>query len=119
MQSTSAEQREPHSALVVGAAFGSKSLRPIVVKRPSEGPSALWAQGKSPATQLRQPPKVSSKTVPAGGGDGDIDGGGGEGEAEGGGNGEAEGGGEGGDGGAAGITDGGDGCGDAAAGSLM
>ena len=102
MQSASAEQREPHSALLVGALTASKSLKPIVVKRPSEGPSALWAHAKTPSTQLRQPPKFSSKTVAAGGGDGDSDGGGGEGGGMGG----------------AGITDG-DGCRETAAGSLM
>ena len=111
MQSASAAHVEAQSALLVGAAFGSKSLWPIVMKRPSEGPSALWPHPKVPSTQLRQAPKFSSKTVEAGGGDGDSDGGGGDG----------------GDGGGAGNTDGGDGdaegggdgCGDAPGGSLM
>ena len=39
MQSASAAHREAHSALLVGAAFGSKSLKPIVVKYPFAGPS--------------------------------------------------------------------------------
>jgi len=112
MQSASAAHVEAQSALLVGAASGSKSLKPIVVKRPSEGPSSLWPHSKLPSTQLRQPPKFSSKTVEAGGGDDAGDGGGGDantdgsdGDAEGGGDGDAEG--------------GGDGCGDAPGGSLM
>ena len=105
--------------MLVGALTASKSLKPTLVKIPSEGPSALWAQAKTPSTQLRQPPKFSSKTVAAGGGDGDSDGGGGEGGEGGGagitdgGDGDAEGGGDG------DAEGGGDGCGDAAAGSLM
>ena len=79
MQSASAAHVEAQSALLVGAAFGSKSLWPIVMKRPSEGPSALWPHPKVPSTQLRQAPKFSSKTVEAGGGSGGGEGGGGEG----------------------------------------
>ena len=112
MQSATAEQREPHSALLVGALTASKSLKPTLVKIPSEGPSALWAQAKTPSTQLRQPPKFSSKTVAAGGGDGDSDGGGGDCEG-GGGDGRLSGDGggcvdgEGGEGGANGLSGGG------------
>ena len=110
MQSASAAHREAHSALLVGALTASKSLKPIVVKRPSEGPSALWAQAKTPSTQLRQPPKFSSKTVAAGGGDadgggGDCEGGGGDRRLSGDGGGCVDG--EGGEGGANGLSGGG------------
>ena len=44
MQSASAAHREAQSALLVGALTASKSLKPILVKRPSVGPSPLWAQ---------------------------------------------------------------------------
>ena len=98
MQSASAAHVEAQSALLVGAAFGSKSLWPIVMKRPIEGPLSLWPHSKVPSTQLRQPPKFSSKTVEAGGGDVESDGGGGDG-GDGGGAVDAEGG-DGGDGGA-------------------
>ena len=106
MQSASASHREAQSALLVmftripsrtlpPPAF--ESLKPILVKRPSSGPSLLWPHSKMPSTQLRQPPKFSSKTVEAGsvscdGGGGEGDGGGGKGE---GGGGEGEGGGNG------------------------
>jgi len=106
MQSASAAHVLAQSELLVGAAFGSKSLWPIVMKRPSSGPSALWPQSKVPSAHVRQLPKFSSKMVEAGGGDGDIDGGGGDG-GDGGGVGNTDGGGEGAGGGGDGDADGG------------